>query len=273
VNINSLKKSDLAKVLNAISQAARASGQLMRDNWHSVKRANLVTQLDIKLELDVRSQELIQKALFKAFPDVALLGEEGVAGDSKADFRWVVDPIDGTVNFAYGIPHACVSIAFQQRAKTNGPGVYPDGYETLVGVVYDPFCDELWSAIRGGPARCNGKVIHVSTRNKIKEAVISIGFSKSRKSLEASLPYFNQLVRRVRKVRIMGAAAIALTYVASGRFDAYVERRIRLWDIAAGGLIIECAGGKFCWEEVEGEFQYSMIASNGLVSRSLKMPK
>ena len=187
----------------------------MRRNLHAHKRANAVTQHDIKLELDVRSQHLIERSLRVEFPQVALLGEEGVVGDSSAEFRWVVDPIDGTVNFAYGIPHACVSIALQRRAETSGPLVYEDGYETLVGVVHDPFCGETWTATKGTAARLNGKPIRVSRRNRLNEAIVSIGFAKSKESLEATLPYFIKLVHRVRKVRIMGAAALALTYVAT----------------------------------------------------------
>jgi myo-inositol-1(or 4)-monophosphatase len=184
----------------------------------------------------------------------------------------VVDPIDGTVNFAYGIPHACVSIALQQRAQTPGVAEYEDGYQTLVGVVYDPFCDELWTAIRGQAARLNGKIIRVSKRRKLREAIVSIGFAKTREDLEATLPYFIDLVHQVRKLRIMGSAALALTYVASGRFDAYIERGLRLWDIAAGGLIVECAGGEFWQEAIPGNHAYRMLASNGLLRRLLRVP-
>jgi myo-inositol-1(or 4)-monophosphatase len=244
----------------------------MRRHLRATKRANVVTQHDIKLELDVRSQHLIERTLRTHFPQVALLGEEGVAGDPQAQYRWVVDPIDGTVNFAYGIPHACVSIALQQRAPKSASSVYEDGYETLVGVVYDPFEDELWTAIRGGQARLNGKVVHVSKRRRLDEAIVSIGFAKSKESLEATLPYFNKLVYRVRKVRMMGAAALALTYVATGRFDAYIERGIRIWDIAAGGLIIECAGGEFWRKAVGTDHTYRMISSNGFLRRTLAVP-
>ena len=115
--------------------AARAVGQLMRAQLHADKRANSVSQHDIKLELDVRSQRLIERSLRSKFPHVALLGEEGIVGDPQADYRWVVDPIDGTVNFAYTIPHACVSIALQRRATASGRSVYEDGYETVTGVV------------------------------------------------------------------------------------------------------------------------------------------
>jgi myo-inositol-1(or 4)-monophosphatase len=254
-------------------RAAQAVGALMRRELHQSKRAQSVTQHDIKLELDVQSQKLIEKTLSRAFPQAALLGEEGAAGRADAEYRWVVDPIDGTVNFAYGIPHACVSIALQQRAPSRGSSGYPDGYETLVGVVYEPFCGELWTAIHGQAARLNGKVIHVSRRPKLAETVVSIGFTKSRQSLQTMLPYFGKLVHRVRKIRMMGSAALGLTYVACGRFDAYIECEISLWDIAAGGLIIEAAGGEFWRQPIPGEHKYYVIASNGLLRRSLRLPR
>jgi myo-inositol-1(or 4)-monophosphatase len=244
----------------------------MRRHLAESKRAHTVTQHDIKLDLDVRSQKLIERTLRSAFPSVSLLGEEGVAGKQDSDFRWVVDPIDGTVNFAYGIPHACVSIALQGKTTQKTISAYDDGYRTLIGVVYDPFCDEMWTAIAGQPARMNGRAIHVSQRTKVNESIISIGFAKTRKTLEHTLPYFNQLVHRVRKVRIMGSAALALTYVATGRFDAYIERGISLWDIAAGGLILECAGGEFWRQPVSGYHKYRMIASNGRLRRALRVP-
>jgi len=263
---------NLKRAATAASEAARSVGALMRRHLADVKKANEVTQHDIKLELDVRSQKLIERTLRSAFPNVALLGEEGVAGDPNAEHRWVVDPIDGTVNFAYGIPHACVSIALQRRTDDPKSGGYPDGYQTQAGVVYDPFCDEMWTAIRGQEARLNGKPIRVSKRSRLDEAIVSMGFAKDRETLEIMLPYFNQLVRRIRKTRIMGAAALALTYVATGRFDAYIERSISIWDIAAGGLIVECAGGDFWRKPIPGEHKYTMIASNGLVRRNLRPP-
>jgi myo-inositol-1(or 4)-monophosphatase len=230
------------------------------------------------LELDVRSKKLIEKILAADFPKVALLGEEGITGNPESGARWVVDPIDGTVNFTYGIPHACVSIALQIQTspranstrKSKHSAQPTDNYETIVGVVYDPFADEMWTAIRGQPARLNGKVIHVSDRRRLREAIVSIGFAKTLTSLENTLPYVNQLVRRVRKVRIMGVAALAMTYAASGRFDAYVERGIRLWDIAAGGLIVECAGGEFWREQIPGKYAYGMITSNGHLRKKLE---
>jgi myo-inositol-1(or 4)-monophosphatase len=264
---------DLKRALSAAVAASKAVGALMRRNLLASKRTNAESQHDIKLELDVLSQGIIERALHRVFPRVALLGEEGVAGDPAADWRWVVDPIDGTVNFAYGIPHACVSIALQHRLPVPDAATFEDGFQTVVGVVYEPFCDELWTAIRGQSARLNGKPIHVSKRAKLNEAIVSIGFAKSRSNLEATLPYFIELVHRVRKLRMMGSAALALTYVATGRFDAYIERGIRLWDVAAGGLIVECAGGQFWTQAVRGRHAYQMIASNRLLHRRLRVPK
>lgn len=263
---------NLIHAQKAAADAARTVGALMRRELHSPKRANAESQHDIKLELDVRCQKIIENALRKASPEAALLGEEGVAGDPESEYRWVVDPIDGTVNFAYTIPHACVSIALQHREPKPPPTAYEDGFDTLVGVVYDPFLDEMWTASRGRPARLNGKIIRASTRQKLSEAVISIGFAKSRENLEATLPYFQELVHQVRKLRIMGSAALALTYVATGRFDAYIERGIRLWDIAAGGLILECAGGEFWHAPVAGVHTYRMLSTNKPLRKKLRVP-
>jgi myo-inositol-1(or 4)-monophosphatase len=274
---------NLTKFQNAAEKAARAAGALMRANLRSTKKVNAATSHDIKLELDVRCQRTIERILRRAFPESAILGEEGVAGNAGSKYRWVIDPIDGTVNFAYGIPHACVSIALQTRsdecrvtgdkkaALSRGQShvTRHPSHATLLGVVYDPFQDEMWTATRGGPAQLNGKTIHVSRRRKLGEAIVSIGFTKSRESLQAMLPHFCNLVHRVRKVRMMGAAALGLTYVASGRFDAYLECEISLWDIAAGGLIIEAAGGEFSPQPIPGEHKYSVIATNGLITQQL----
>ena len=255
---------------SAAVAAARIAGKIMRDNLRFAKKINEATQHDIKLELDVRCQKRIERLLRARFPDVAILGEEGVLGDQAAAYRWVVDPIDGTVNFTYGIPHACVSIALQRRVPVRRPAAPVIAYETLVGVVYDPFCNELWTAIRGRPARLNGRIIHASRRTKLEECILSLGFAKQPETLEKMLPVFNQLIHRVRKIRIMGAAALAMVYVASGRIDAYLEFGLRLWDIAAGGLILECAGGEHWHRPLAGEHAYEIMANNGRLRRQLE---
>jgi myo-inositol-1(or 4)-monophosphatase len=272
--VNRRARLDLERALSTAMRAAHSAGDLIRRQLASHKRATAMTQHDIKLELDLRCQRLIERVLRSAFPEVGSLGEEGVAGDPNTEHRWVVDPIDGTVNFAYRIPHSCVSIALQSRSiagaiKSRRPAPYPGGYQTLVGVIYDPFRDELWTAIAGRTARLNGKVIRVSRRRKLEESIIAIGLSKSREHLEATLPFLNKLALRVRKLRIMGAGALDLAYVAAGRFDAYIERYIRLWDIAAGGLILECAGGEVWREPIPGDYAFRMIASNKRLKQQL----
>ncbi len=259
-----MKPPEIAKALACAVRAARQAGSLMRRNQTSIKKINQQSQHDIKLELDVRCQKLIEKTLLAAFPDSAVLGEEGEAGVADADWRWVVDPIDGTVNFTYGVPHACVSIALQTRAKSS------DDFATVIGVVYDPFCDELWTGVRGGPALLNGRRIHASRRSELAEAIVAIGFAKDPASLRENLPVFNALVGKVRKMRIMGAAALSLSYVAAGRFDAYIESGFHLWDIAAAGLILECAGGEFWRRPIAGDHAYQMLANNGLLRRKLE---
>ena len=249
----------LLSALAAAVKAARAAGQVMHANWHKPKHVNSSEAHDIKLELDVRCQALIEKSLSRAFPQIPVLGEEGITGDVTAEYRWVIDPIDGTVNYAFGIPHAAVSIALQQGGKS------------VVGVIYDPFADELWTTFRGQPTRLNGRVVRVSGTSQVKDAMIAFGFSKSQDNLVKCLPHLNRLSRRARKIRIMGSAAIELAYVASGRLDAYVERRINLWDVAAGSLLVENAGGEFHTVPAPGKFRYAMCADNGQLRQKLQI--
>jgi len=259
-----MKTSGQKKALACAVKAARRAGALMRRHQSVKKKIDFQSRYDIKLDLDVRCQKIIQAILLGAFPGSGLLGEEGMAGPAEPKLRWVVDPIDGTVNFTYGVPHACVSIALQERDERAGD------YETIIGVVYDPFCGELFTAVRGAPARLNGKIIHVSARKKLDEAIVAIGFSKDAASLRENLPVFNALVRRVLKMRMTGSAALCLAYVASGRFDAYVESGVRIWDIAAAGFILERAGGEFWHRPIAGEHRYQMLANNGWLRRKVE---
>ena len=270
------------KALATAVQAARAAGKIMRANWHLPKHVNSAEAHDIKLELDVRCQKLIERIFFAAFPQVALLGEEGCSGDASAEYRWVVDPIDGTVNYFFGMPHACVSIALQKRdtgrvtsdkkikSRTQPHVTRHPSYVTLLGVIYDPFTDELWTATRGGKTKLNGRTVRCSRRGTAGESVVAIGFSKSKQNLAISLPHLNRLARRTKKIRIMGSAALELAYVASGRLDLYVERTINLWDIAAGALMVECSGGE-CWLKTLPDGRFRMCADNGLLRKKLQL--
>src|ERR1044071_301891 len=152
--------------LDAAEKAARAAGKLLRKNFRQPQRVNAVAAHDIKLEIDVEAQELITKVLLREFPKHALYGEEGVVGAQSSEHQWIVDPLDGTVNYFYGIPHFCVSIALRLQKKT------------VTGVIYDPIRGEMWTAQQGDVSKLNGTPIHVSKRAELGEAVISIGLAK-----------------------------------------------------------------------------------------------
>jgi len=240
--------------LDAARNAARTAGELLRQNYQQPLRVNSAEAHDIKLEIDVETQELITNLLLNEFPQHALYGEEGIVGDQTADYQWVVDPIDGTVNYYYGIPHFCVSIALRRKG------------DVIIGVIYDPMRNEMWAVQKGEAPQLNGKEFRVSGRKDLAEAVISIGLSKTSATIDAALPLLQDTVRRVRKCRLMGSAALDMAYVACGRFDAYIERSISLWDVAAGCLLVESAGGRIDLRpHPDTKEKYSIIASNGVI--------
>lgn len=229
-------------MLETAIEAASEAGKLLRKNFGSALNVNQATPHDIKLELDEQSQKLITRVILADFPDHCILGEEAVTGNPDADVRWVVDPLDGTVNYFYSIPHYAVSIAAQIR-KRDARATEPQ-WETVAGVVLDPELDELFVSEMGEPAMLHGHPIHVSERTELSEAIVAIGFFKSVETINRSLRDFGQMIHKVRKLRLMGAAALDVVYVACGRYDAYIEYGIKLWDVAAGQIILENAGGR-----------------------------
>ena len=242
--------------LEVAIKAARAAGALVRENFGQPLKVNVEEAHDLKLELDVRTQALITELLLEKFPDHAILGEEGNAENTSTAFEWVIDPIDGTVNYFYGIPHFCISIALREKG------------EIIVGVIYDPMRDELWHAELGGKAYLNDKPIEVSRSTDISQSVVSVGMSKTMAELEVGLSIFQDLLARARKCRMMGSAALDLAYVATGRFDAYIERSVNWWDIAAGVLLVNCAGGRLSIApSAVQNGKLSVIAWNGKIDR------
>ena len=158
--------------LETATVAARAAGKLLRENFGGILNVNEFAAHDIKLELDERAQALITQIILERHPGHAILGEEGNAGTPGSDFEWIVDPLDGTVNYFYGIPHFCVSVAVRQKE------------EILAGVVYDPMREELFATERGGAATLNGRPIAVSTREKLGDAIVSVGLAKVAQTIE-----------------------------------------------------------------------------------------
>lgn len=240
--------------LDTALAAARAAGELLRANFGKPLDVNEFAAHDIKLDLDVRAQTLITEILLGANPDHAIFGEEGIAGNQASEWQWIVDPIDGTVNYFYSIPHFCISIALRR------------GEEMQVGVIYDPMRDEMWAVERGGKPTLNGAPMAVSDRTELKDAVLSVGFSKTKTTISAGIPLLEKYVMRARKCRLMGSAALDLAYVACGRLDAYIEQSVSLWDVAAGMILVETAGGKFKMTPREDTPEkISVIASNGKI--------
>jgi myo-inositol-1(or 4)-monophosphatase len=242
--------------MNSSVESARVAGlaaaERLRSEFGRVHEVNEELPNDIKLALDVESQRIISEHLLSDFPDHAVLGEEGLAGKSGSEYRWIVDPIDGTVNFFYGIPHFAVSIALERAG------------EIEAGVVVDPMQREVWSVATGGPPRLGEREISVSKRSSFAEAIVMLGFAKTPDKVDEGVKRYRAFAPRVRKVRMLGSAALAMTYVATGRLDVYVEETVSLWDIAAGKLLVEEAGGRVqLTPHRDREDRYSIVCWNG----------
>ncbi len=244
---------DLDALLETARQSALSAGALLRERFGTQLVVNEASHHDLKIQLDVDIQNLLTREIQSAFPEHLILGEEGGEGSGGRGYEWILDPIDGTVNLAYGIPHFCVSVACRLDDKI------------LAGVIYDPMRNELFEAVRGGGAKLNAASIHVSDRTKIEEAILALGFSKSSESVEKCLELYQHYARKARKLRAMGSAALDMAYIASGRLDAYIEQGIKIWDIAAGLVILEEAGGKVELTPRSEQHHYHVCASNGLL--------
>jgi myo-inositol-1(or 4)-monophosphatase len=240
--------------LELATHAALEAGKLLRKHFGSDAVVDEASPHDIKLALDKESQELITNILLEARQSDALYGEEGIAGNQNSDRHWIVDPIDGTVNYYYGIPHFCVSVALRVAG------------EITVGVIHDPMVGETWTVEKGGPAMLNGRPIQASKRETLAESILFVGCGKDNNTMKTGIERFHRASLRARKMRMMGSAALGMAYIACGRLDAYIESRISLWDIAAGQLLVETAGGKVeLTPNKDHSDTYSIVASNGKI--------
>jgi myo-inositol-1(or 4)-monophosphatase len=244
-------------MIYAAITAAQAAGEKLRRAFGHDLHVNASYAHDIKLAADVECQDLIYSILLDHFPKTRCIGEEGDSnnpGDPNAEYEWIVDPIDGTMNLAMGIPHFCVSIAAREAATQ----------KILLGVIYDPLRHELFTAQRGSGTYLNGIRQKVSTRAKLSEAVLAVGFAKGQDSIDHCLKLYQVYGNAARKLRAMGSAALDLAYVATGRLDAYIEQGVNLWDIAAGIVLVEEAGG-VVETEVKKDGGYRVCASSGRI--------
>ena len=210
--------------------AARAAGEILRAGFGGEQSVRYKGEVDPVTEVDERAEKKIGGMLREAFPDYGILAEEGGAMPGGGEHRWIVDPLDGTVNYAHGLPVFCVSIALERAG------------ELVLGVVHDPMREETYVA-EGGGATLNGSPIRVTDTAEMIRALVATGFPYDRDTMPAALDLFARFAVVTQGMRRLGSAALDVCYVAAGRFDAYYERGVRPWDIAAGALILEEAGG------------------------------
>ncbi|OEF99251.1 inositol monophosphatase [Vulcanibacillus modesticaldus] len=249
---------DLNSVLKNAKKWAREVGKIQRQNF---RKNNLLintksTGIDLVTEVDKLSEEYILKAIKENYPDHQILSEESGRQDKKSDYLWIIDPLDGTTNYAQGIPIFVISIALK----------YQD--ETVIGVIYAPMLDQMFEAIKGQKAYMNGEEIKVGIKKELNQCVLASGFPYDRSSnQDNNANYFAHLVPKVRGLRRMGAAAYDLANVAAGILDGYWELNLSPWDVAAGLLILEEAGGKVIYlPEKRG---ISLVAGNEVIVKKI----
>jgi len=219
-------------------------------------------EVDLVTQADKRSERLIVERLTTYFPDHAVAAEEGTGHESASasEFRWHVDPLDGTTNFAHGYPCFCVSIALAQRDAL------------LVAVVFNPFYNELFTAARGEGATFNGKKIHVSKNATLSTSLLCTGFPVRNRKASPNLQYYGDFTQRSHGVRRDGSAALDLASIAAGRFDGFWEFGLQKWDVAAGVLLIREAGGKVT-DFAGNPYQLggsAILATNGLIHEEMR---
>ena len=244
---------NLDEVLAIAVEAANSSARALKETWMNSDASVLKrTKHDVKLSADINSEKTITDIINHKRPQDGIIAEEGGGSQIDNDGLWIIDPLDGTVNFSHGHPHFCISIAWSWKS------------EIYVGVIYDVIRNELFTAIRGKGAKLNNQEISVSKTDDLKQSMIGVGFGQSTPKGEGK-NNFETLGSEIQKLRISGSAALDLAYVACGRLDAYVEDSIFVWDVAAGTFIIEEAGGKVCLWDKEKQFMRKCIASNKIL--------
>lgn len=246
-----------------MSEIAREAGALLMQHFRQGLKIEYKGDADLVTAADRASEALIRERIKKSFPTHDVLGEEQGLTDQGSDYRWYVDPLDGTTNFAHGYPVFCVSMALEHRSGTTA--------QRVAGVVYDPTRDEMFTAERGKGALLNGKPIRVSKTSQLKECLVATGFPSHKRHKNPNIFFYHQITLRTHGVRRAGSAALDLCNVACGRFDGFWEFNLNPWDTAAGALIVEEAGGKV--SRFDGSsFQVDSretLASNGLVHLAL----
>ena len=224
---------ELERALEFTVDIAKQAGRIQKKRYEdanvAVKHKGLI---DLVTEVDIECEKLITEKIAAKYPEHGILSEEGTVKENQSRHRWIIDPLDGTTNFAHRFPMFCVSIALATDDKP------------VVGVAYDPLRDELFTAVKNGGAFLNGKRIQVSDVANMDNALLATGFPYDiRTTLDNNLENFNRVALNCQAIRRAGSAVLDLAYTACGRFDGFWEQSLYAWDMAAGALIVEEAGG------------------------------
>jgi myo-inositol-1(or 4)-monophosphatase len=256
------KQSD--SFIPAMSSIAREAGALLMHYFHQHLKIEYKGDADLVTAADRAAEALIRDRIRAQWPTHDVLGEEQGLSDLGSDYRWYVDPLDGTTNFAHGYPVFCVSMGLERRLSG-------EQASRVAAVIYDPTRDELFTAELGRGARLNGEQIHVSKAATLKESLLATGFPSQKRHKNPNIFFYHQITLHTHGVRRAGSAALDLCNVASGRFDGFWEFNLNPWDTAAGVLIVEEAGGKVT--RFDGSpFELNSretVASNGLLHEAL----
>lgn len=247
-------------MLDFAIRVAKDAGRLLRDRVGTRIDVEHKGSINLVTDVDLASERLIREAISTHYPRHEVLGEEGGLSDSGSEYRWIVDPLDGTTNYAHGYPIFCVSIALECKG------------EIELGVVYDPMRDELFAAEQGGGATLNNRAIHVSKTAELIQGLLSTGFPYDIKTSKlTNLDHWANFAMNAQALRRDGAAALDLCYVACGRFDGFWELNLSPWDTAAGALIVTEAGGRVTnfSDGAFSNYKPEVVASNGLIHGSM----
>jgi len=246
----------MTEIMDFTRALARQAGKLLIEKLTQQHQIHYKGTIDLVTEADKLSEELILAEISRRYPDHGILSEESPQKNEQAAMRWIIDPLDGTTNYAHGFPFFCVSIALEKEGTV------------VMGVVYDPIRDELFAASRGSGAWLNGKKLHVSSVNDLSQSLLATGFPYDiRVSPDNNINFFSAMVKKAQAIRRPGAAALDLAYLAAGRMDGFWELKLKPWDTAAGCLLVAEAGGIIS-DMTGGKWNLDspgLVASNGLI--------
>ena len=249
----------MSHFLEAAIEIARDAGALLAHHFERRVSFELKGDFDLVTVADRASEKLVVERLEERFPDHGIVAEEGGGQDGASDYRWYVDPLDGTTNFAHSYPVYNITLALERAG------------ELIAGVIFDPNRDELFTCEKGGGARLNGRRIRVSKAGGLEDSLVATGFPSRRRHLNVNIHFYHQLAMATHGVRRGGAAALDLAYVACGRLDAFWEFGLNPWDMAAGKLLVEEAGGA-CSDMKGGPHQLKsahILVDNGLIHEEM----